>query len=426
MTSNWFIKEEKEYLLEENCRNEDLIWFDYEVSKLKWKLNTIQNGSILWFIWDFWTWKTTLLNQVKKSYDWKWIDFDAWKYPNREYLWENFILEFAWQIDKKKLDYAIKKIDWTQNDDKKALFKMLLDLPWKLGEYIPWRKSLKKWVEYFLNSPPAKRNFEIQNILLKLIKCIDNKDICIVIEDIDRSWDAWLYFLETLHYFFKANDIKKNIKVIVPISTECYEYNKKSYYKCIDYEYIFSLENIDLSNFVKTLFKEDIADYQKNQIQSFLEAAFKYFPTQMTLRILKFILRNANKNNISLHNEGKDVIDPRLNIMFQTANNLIKDKDCWSFLNRTRENKNDIPKESIFGAILNCIIQKINFNSIYDENSNFGSKRLKAPPSVKFKVEDFSYKNKKFEDPILYETSQEAGERGENYYSIPSYYIDII
>jgi len=53
------------------------------------------------------------LNQIKNKYseNSKWFEFDAWKYPERANLWENFVLEFARQINKEIFDKTMKQVD---------------------------------------------------------------------------------------------------------------------------------------------------------------------------------------------------------------------------------------------------------------------------------------------------------------------------
>lgn len=86
MFKDWFIKNKK--LLEEISRIENLIDLDIEIEKFFTKINLIEYSSLIWFIGKFWSWKSNFLNQIKNKYDKdnKWINFDAWRYPERENL----------------------------------------------------------------------------------------------------------------------------------------------------------------------------------------------------------------------------------------------------------------------------------------------------------------------------------------------------
>lgn len=120
MSEYGFIKNKK--LLEESSCIDSLIDLDLEIEKFSIKLDNIDLSSIIWFVGRFWSWKSNFLNQVKskKIDSGKWINFDAWRYLERQNLWENFVLEFARQINQEVFDATIKKLI-----DHKAMIKKL-------------------------------------------------------------------------------------------------------------------------------------------------------------------------------------------------------------------------------------------------------------------------------------------------------------
>lgn len=322
MNEKWFIKNTQ--LLDESSRNDDLLDFSIEIERFFWKLDGIDASSVIWFIGKFWSGKSNFLNQAQKNTsqeDIKWFQFDAWKYPERAHLWESFTLEIARQLDKDKFDQTLKIIDWKQHDDKKTLLNVLYELPGDFAKIIPGIKAVKEWIQYFLNVSPAKRTFEIQNILQWIFSWIRENNIYIVVEDIDRSGDNGVYFLETLSYFIKNIDTKKRIIVIVPIGTENYwdQTQKISYSKCLDYYHNFSLQEVKLVKFVEDIFDEEIIQniYLKWKIVSFLEWIFREYWDQITMRLFKSILRNANISYISLFKKHWKIIDFRLSIIFE-------------------------------------------------------------------------------------------------------------
>ena len=89
----------------------------------------------------------------------------------------------------------------------------------------------------------------------------------LVIEDIDRSGDRGIFFIETLNYFLKKivqeqQEAQTNIvklKVIVPISNDNYEKDKQSYLKSLDFLYAFNPNKYDFSAFVRALFLDEIS-----------------------------------------------------------------------------------------------------------------------------------------------------------------------
>lgn len=405
MFEAWFIKNKK--LLEENSRTENLIDLTSEIERFSLKLNSVEFSSIIWFIGKFWSWKSNFLNQIKSEYtnNAKWFEFDAWKYPERSNLWENFILEFARQIDSETFDKTIKHVDWTIDDDKKTLINTFWDIPWL---------SVIKNFNHFIKTTPAKRNFEVENLLNELIKKINEENIYIIIEDIDRSWDNWIFFLETLNHFLKNNKIEKRIIIIVPIWEENYikEDIQLSYLKSLDYIHKYSLKEIKLDNFVKELFLDEIyeTNHLKWQIITFLEWIFKEFWNQATMRTLKRILRNANSNYIALLNKQWEWIDWRLSILFEVAE-YIKNSSWDFYIGTWKKSKKIWWNESIFSALIDCIFQdnhRVNwqkYTDIYEEDYSWGQKVIKCRTfwhSIPIKLIPHKYNSWDAKDSILY------------------------
>ncbi len=405
MFENWFIKNKK--LLEENSRTDNLLDLSSEIDRFSVFLGNIDFSSIVWFIWKFWIWKSNFLNQIKSCHaeKSKWFDFDSWKYPERSNLWENFVLEFARQIDKETFDKTMRKVDWTVNDDKKTLINTFWDIPWL---------SVIKNFNHFIKTTPAKRNFEVENLLIELVEKVSEKNIYIILEDIDRSWDNWLFFLETLNHFLKNNEIEKRIIVIVPIWKENYDKEdlKLSYLKSLDYFYNFSLKDIKLDNFVKELFIDEICNNRvlKWQIVTFLEWIFKEFTEQITMRLLKHILRNANSHYITLVKKQWEWIDFRLSILFETAK-YIKNQQKNLYIEDWKERKTIWWNDSIFSALIDCVIQenhRINWTlhtNIYEDSYSWEVKVLKTRNyRGTLKFVNYKYKENQAKDSILYYT----------------------
>jgi predicted KAP-like P-loop ATPase len=89
------------HILDENYRIDDYFDLDVTVDQYESKINDIKSSASIAIVAPFGYGKTTFLNQLKKRLNknsWR-IDFDAWKYPNREDLWEAFVLETVKQIN---------------------------------------------------------------------------------------------------------------------------------------------------------------------------------------------------------------------------------------------------------------------------------------------------------------------------------------
>src|SRR5690606_1032944 len=103
----------------------------------------------------------------------------------------------------------------------------------------------------------ARRVDEIQEIFKEQIQKADT-DLYVVLEDIDRSGDAGVFFLETLKQFVASLTTNKKFIVIVPISDASYYKNLESYLKSIDYFDFFVPENIKLGKFVEEIFDPEL------------------------------------------------------------------------------------------------------------------------------------------------------------------------
>ena len=300
---NWFIKNEG--LLQEKSNVNDLLNRDSEILKYSNRIDELHWSTIRWIVWQFWIWKSTLINNVKiyrdnDKYDERWFEFDARKYPDRKDLWEWFVLDFAKQVDEKEFNEARKKIDWIKYEKTKSAVSALwsaLSAFWYVGTW--WVVSS---ISDFFNSSPAKRVFQIQEIFQKLVSKVNNRKIIIVVEDIDRSWDAWIFFLETLKQFISKNNFWKEILIIMPLWTGEYYEHLDSYLKPIDYFDFFNPWTPNLENFIKEIFIDDIGDNINYfwPLREFLEWLFVVYPKDITLRKLKLVIRKANQKHMMM------------------------------------------------------------------------------------------------------------------------------
>lgn len=297
---SWFISDVN--LIQENSNIDDLLDLSEYINRYFNKVESYQDRVMLWLKWRFWIWKSTFLNQFSKRItednNTHWFEFDAWKYPNRENLWENFILEFARSFDEKEFDKILRKVDG----------KTASNWVEKFIDFSSWFHWSIKNFNNFLNTSPARRTFEVQLILEELILSIKKEKIYIIVEDIDRSWDKWIYFLETLNYFVKNTSLPEvQIKIIVPISDESYEAEKYAYHKCLDDIETYNQPNYDLKNFCNKVFITELREWLNLNIFSILvellEGLFIFHWKNITLRELKFLLRKSNSLYMSIIKE---------------------------------------------------------------------------------------------------------------------------
>lgn len=319
MKNNGFIKNLD--LLEETYKIEDLLDFSSEENKFKIKLSGADRNSVFGLVAPFGSGKSTLLENMARNAnkDELWVNFDAWKFPDRKELWEGFVLDSVKSIDSNFFDSMRKKIDGEQHNDIKKLINTVFECA---NCFIPGFAIGKNFSKLFKSSP-ARRVFEFQEVFKEFIEeKIDKKykKIYFVVEDIDRSGDKGIFFLETLKYFLAENDFNgKLVNAIVPIATD--NYNNKdaniSYRKVLDYIRVISLGGINYSTFIENVFEQSFYKEGDKWIAHY-NFLFKNICKEydLTIRDLKHVLRNANAQFISFDEKLKKDINVRFFVLF--------------------------------------------------------------------------------------------------------------
>lgn len=292
--------------LREDIRSNDYMQWDTYTANYKTKLESISFSWVIWLVWPFGCGKTTFVNQLKEDWEW-WINFEAWKYPERKDLWENFILETATQIWEKDFNEIEKIIDGKQHNDIRTLFKILNLIP--IVKDLGW-EAISKGIDHFFTPAPLTRVYQFQNLLENiLLEKIKHHDIIfIVIEDIDRSWDHWVYFLETLSFFLKNLKLPEGKKILAVATIWSKEFleNKDSYLKALDHIHNFPVKKFDFKNILQN-FVDMRVGY--NPAIAWFNYIWERFKDQFTIRDIKHILREAN---LILEKRGKWLNTPNI------------------------------------------------------------------------------------------------------------------
>jgi hypothetical protein len=221
--------------------------------------------------------------------------------------------------------------------------------------------------KYFLDETPAKRVFQMQDVFKELLSEIKTDKIVFVLEDVDRSGQDGLFFLETFRQFLSNLDTDKTIVVIVPISNESYYSNLDTYLKCIDYVEFYnkSLANDAFGTFVDSFYQET-QNYEPKLLTEFIANLYREY-SDMTLRKIKLILRQANINYIELTKLGYQP-NPLICIAIQASKYIVIDSQ--SKRTRFQEWCSD-NKINNGGAIVRFILstsEKITPKQIFDYN----------------------------------------------------------
>ena len=343
-------------LIEENYQVDDLLDFSSIINEFKESINNIDKNSIVALIGPYGSGKSTMLYQIYKDQNQitsnskgaKWFTFDAWQYPERKDLWESFVLDISRQCSTKSFGQVKNKIDGTQGHRIKGAAMIAADAA---SYFVPVAKILKNLTRLF-NTSPVKRVFEFQELLSGIINKINN-DIFIIVEDIDRSGDMGVYFLETLKHFIKTQDKESEHKiiVIVPMGDNIFNKNNRvrdSYTKILDYRIPFNTELIKLTRFIENTININILVENTNNtikvsapdvmLKKVLMAQILYFfenmllkEQQATMRDIKNILRKSELNFRKLKGDSKKLIDIRILILFTTIEYLYQKDNKYIF-----------------------------------------------------------------------------------------------
>ncbi|NQV00088.1 MAG: hypothetical protein HQ538_05070 [Parcubacteria group bacterium] len=342
MNKAGFIKNKE--ILEEDYRVNDLLDYSNIINDFRGVLERIDNNAAVGLIGDFGSGKSTMLYQLYKKENKKkerWINFDAWKFPGRKELWEGFVLEVVKELDKGLFNKVKNEIDGKKYSGIKNLIKVIF----RGGNIFLPGLSIGENLTSLFNSSPIRRVFEFQEILSNII-IKENKDIYIIIEDIDRSGDKGIFFLETLKNFIKENQFNKKIIVIVPIGTDNFEKekDKQSYLKVLDHRYNFKPKNINFEQFIKSLFKDDFL--KENKVLNYLNYFFRFLlEKNLNIRGIKHILREANIKYQKLKDREKKEIDIRTFILFssivEVPNNYGKNNEISVLIDNKRRIRDD-------------------------------------------------------------------------------------
>lgn len=274
------------------------------------KLNSLDRSWLVALLADYWSGKTTFLKELER-YDSKnnnniRIHFDARQYPDRTQLRDWFVLMLAARLLPDIQDGIKDKIDWkTQNYS----ISWLIQSVEQIANVPPILSSILKD-----NSDlPIKRIFEYEDCLKKILIAKDQssidllkdnkfKTIYIVLEDVDRSWQDWLFFLETIknfidRYYSDLADysIFKRMVVVCPVARQSWDNDFERYLKVFTrYDFFTYNKALDAKHFVDSVFKFD------QDIKDILYVLIDYCLDNLNhnYRLLKFIIRNIIKEYV--------------------------------------------------------------------------------------------------------------------------------
>lgn len=362
------------YVSEDYRVNEGLI--EFESDTLKSNLEKVQGSAVVAVVGDYGSGKSTALYNIQKDdTSARWLQFDAWRYPERKGLWDGLVIEVAKQLGQGKK--AARKIDGN-----KSLFGkwggIVGEIFSQFGEALPAVEVKKIEVDSAVASKvagvtgkaqeifgksPVKRVYELERIFADILISIKENTICLVVEDVDRSGSDGLNFLETLNFFIKNNEqVKesgKKIIVIAPIATKNYEESKDSYYKCVDIAFHFVPTVKSAENFLKQILTDTALGghghpYLDN-LNTFVAGLFENSSYKMNIRKLKTIFRQA-AIRYEIMTEKYENVDWRAVLVFEAMKFASAgDSTTQSVFDRQVVGHSQLSQRDIFSGLLMTI-----------------------------------------------------------------------
>lgn len=293
----------KPQVVNETYKTDDLLDFGDYVKDLRAVVDKSNQMSLVGIVGAYGSGKSVMLETFRKKLKrkHKWVHIDAWKYPDRSDLWEGFVLDFARQVKPRQFKKVLGRLDGTSKDSWRTLIKSIGAASNLL---VPGSGKAIDKLTYFARSSPAKRIFQIQDIFEDLLKDID-ETIYVVVEDVDRSGDAGIYFIETLNQFLKDLKVTNTIKVLIPIAETSFNSEKQqAYIKALDYILFFDVETRSLERFVDEVFAKDITSdsIKRNHVLETLQRLLHN--NGLTYRQLKLVIRNADLRHRAIQEKG--------------------------------------------------------------------------------------------------------------------------
>ena len=329
--------------LEERPSDRDALEYLRERDHVKARLDrlvSMNKHSIIAYLGQFGVGKSTVLKEVKKiTQEYRWVEFDMWRYSNRNELWDAFVIKLVADLTtgKDEFDIADEVEGASLNGwETIAIFiwvagiwlgltvlSLVLWASFKDGIGVGaqfWEAYLKYAVptitpililvglgrflqlSFITSKRPLKRIFELESKLFNKLKRM-KKPLIVVVEDADRSGEDGRIFLETLNNFLGLKAISKIKPIIIlapqslgafnrdkDISSGGIESSLKIYDEKIYFNSTLSSEAVQ-SFFTHLEVKSEYRDQLTHAAQQIVEKHKR----SITIRLLKHALREVDQ-----------------------------------------------------------------------------------------------------------------------------------
>lgn len=340
-------------LLEEKPSDKDLIGVENEISRVSKFIDNLimqRKHSIVAYLGAFGTGKSSILKEIEaRRPQIKWINFELWRYANRHEIWEGFVTRVISDLEQKPESTITDRLDspdWSLKIRIIAFsLSVLVGLPllmfvsFEVWDHLHGSTNRDLFVKAFLKyaSPimvtlvvllglgnllqwkplaqrrPIRRVFELEDMLHRSLRRKLKTPLVIVVEDVDRTTEDGVIFLETLHTFLDSHLIPQPLVIIAPQAQLAFDNINNSGLNGFER----SLKIYDEKIFLSTTLGDDTvtsfydalginAQYRHNLIQA-TDILLQNYRSTLSVRMLKNILREV-MNFMNSYNEADPTI----------------------------------------------------------------------------------------------------------------------
>lgn len=316
---------------------------------------------IIAYIGLFGSGKSVILDNIKGHGNYYWVKFDTWRYSSRQQIWDGFVVEIIQKLEhgtNQEISDAIKVANRIEghhtNKNFLKLHGCIQKHPWLSislvsGLWLAASLAVYSWIapldngvanfvvalfQYGLTplflvlafigldsivpkpQRPLRRVFELENELFKTLKENMDKPLIVIAEDVDRAQEEGLVFLEVLRRFLQkhGDNIPHPVLIIAPQSRAYFDIldNRgvggfERALKIYDETIYSSASNLE-TNHVKDLINSATINSNASQLTEVVINLVDKYKNQLSMRLLKLILRELNQFMHSHPNEHPVIV----------------------------------------------------------------------------------------------------------------------
>jgi len=415
-------------MLYEQPSGADYLDYSEEIDRVKGRIlnaASADHPTIIAYLGAFGVGKSTVLREIKRSdKNYKWIEFETWRYANRNELWDAFVIKVTAELNRGKDEsdvadevegVSLSRRDWValaiwgfvilfilstlsyifwwnfrietsvSSQFIEAYFKYAVPVIFPVLLLIGLGRFLQ--LTYITDKRPLRRVFELENLLFRNLGKM-KKPLVVVVEDVDRAGDDGAVFMETLHVFLDrvSARLKYPVVILAPQTNSAFDalnedraaaierslkvYDEKMYFNT-------QLSYASIDKLYSNLRLTDNYEKYKPAMAEITKLLTDHYSSQLTIRLLKHALREVDWFIQSYPNYS-----PAIAFVFAIAR-VVKGTEEYgndSFLYVRRLNQaislpdGNVTAKNVFGIVLAIAASASKISegiAIVDEDSKF-------------------------------------------------------